>query len=64
MKELLNKVFLVKHDPWLDANNKQFPLLPEVPVINLKRKFSWKIDKIAFIKAILLKSIIIADEFK
>jgi hypothetical protein len=38
MVELLNKVILVPYDPWLEANNKQFPLLPEVPVLQLKRK--------------------------
>jgi hypothetical protein len=38
MEELLNKRFKVISNPWLEANNKQFPLLPEVPVINLKRK--------------------------
>lgn len=38
LASLLNKKIVVPHDPWLEANNKQFPLLPEVPVLNLKRK--------------------------
>lgn len=38
LASLLNKKIVVPHDPWLEANNKLFPLLPEVPVLNLKRK--------------------------
>jgi len=38
LEKLLNKVFIVKHDPWLIENNRKFPLVPEAPVVNLKRK--------------------------
>lgn len=38
LEKLLNRKIVVPYDPWLEANNKQFPLLPEVPVLNLKRK--------------------------
>lgn len=38
LKDLFNKRHPIKGDPFLIANNKRFPLLPEPPVLNLKRK--------------------------
>lgn len=37
-KHLIGKKFEVKEDKWIIANNKRFPLMPEIPVVELKRK--------------------------
>lgn len=37
-KRLIGKKFQIKVDTWLISNNKRFPLVPEIPVVELKRK--------------------------
>ena len=38
LQRLLNRRIKIKHDTFLINNNRRFPLMPEIDVLNLKRK--------------------------